>query len=31
MFDFSTILKRKFVTGWWRTHNIEKAVRDFLN
>ncbi|MGT2334142.1 hypothetical protein ACVPOY_13800 [Staphylococcus aureus] len=29
MFDFSTILKRKFVTGWWG-HNIE-AVRDFLN
>ncbi|HDC2864190.1 TPA: hypothetical protein O7798_001934, partial [Staphylococcus aureus] len=26
MFDFSTILKRKFVTGWWG-HNIEKAVR----
>ncbi|WP_235855525.1 hypothetical protein [Staphylococcus aureus] len=25
-----TILKRKFVTGWWG-HNIEKAVRDFLN
>ncbi|HCX8580136.1 TPA: hypothetical protein O0382_002907, partial [Staphylococcus aureus] len=25
MFDFSTILKRKFVTGWWG-HNIEKAV-----
>ncbi|EOB9209975.1 hypothetical protein ACIXQW_002301 [Staphylococcus aureus] len=21
MFDFSTILKRKFVTGWWG-HNI---------
>ncbi|EOA8992811.1 TPA: hypothetical protein ACSPCX_002321 [Staphylococcus aureus] len=30
MFEFSTILKRKFVTGWWG-HNIEKAVRDFLN
>ncbi|WP_256083698.1 hypothetical protein, partial [Staphylococcus aureus] len=26
MFDFSTILKRKFVTGSW-PHNIEKAVR----
>ncbi|HDP2635247.1 TPA: hypothetical protein P6J64_002096 [Staphylococcus aureus] len=24
------MLKRKFVTGWWG-HNIEKAVRDFLN
>ncbi|NGD12866.1 hypothetical protein G0Y79_10365, partial [Staphylococcus aureus] len=24
MFDFSTILKRKFVTGWWG-HNIRKS------
>ncbi|UMT75030.1 hypothetical protein ML435_09220 [Staphylococcus roterodami] len=30
MFDFSTILLGRFVTGWWG-HNIEKAVRDFLH
>ncbi|MDT3798035.1 hypothetical protein RPO34_11055, partial [Staphylococcus aureus] len=26
MFDFSTILKRKFVTGWWG-HNIRKSSK----
>ncbi|EOB8780072.1 hypothetical protein ACIXH0_001770, partial [Staphylococcus aureus] len=28
MFDFSTILKRKFVTGWWG-HNIRKSSKRF--